>query len=72
VRLLESLPKPGRELREIGGEIPGLINPPAGCRFHPRCAFATDICRMQRPATTSVTPVHDLRCYHPVAAMASA
>ena len=50
VRLLESLPPPGRELREIGGEIPGLITPPAGCRFHPRCARATDICRVERPA----------------------
>jgi peptide/nickel transport system ATP-binding protein len=68
VRLLESLPKPGRELREIGGEIPGLIDPPAGCRFHPRCAHATDICRTERPATTSVSAAHALRCYHPVGA----
>jgi peptide/nickel transport system ATP-binding protein len=68
VRLLESLPKPGRELREIGGEIPGLIDPPAGCRFHPRCTHATDICRMERPATTSVSAAHALRCYHPVGA----
>jgi peptide/nickel transport system ATP-binding protein len=68
VRLLESLPKPGRELREIGGEIPRLIDPPAGCRFHPRCAHATEICRIERPATTSVSAAHDLRCYHPVGA----
>jgi len=68
VRLLESLPKPGHELREIGGEIPGLVDPPAGCRFHPRCTHATDICHMERPATTSVSAAHDLRCYHPVGA----
>jgi peptide/nickel transport system ATP-binding protein len=68
VRLLESLPKPGRELREIGGEIPGLIDPPAGCRFHPRCTHATDICHIERPAITRVSAAHDLRCYHPVGA----
>ncbi len=67
-RLLDSLPKPGRELREIGGEIPGLIDPPAGCRFHPRCTRATDICHQERPATTSVSTGHDLRCYHPMSA----
>jgi peptide/nickel transport system ATP-binding protein len=68
VRLLDSLPKPGSALREIGGEIPGLISPPAGCRFHPRCAHATEICRRERPAMTSVGAAHDLRCYHPVGA----
>jgi len=68
VRLLESLPKPTRELREIGGEIPGLINPPSGCRFHPRCTRATDICRVERPATTSLSAAHQLRCFHPVCA----
>jgi peptide/nickel transport system ATP-binding protein len=68
VRLLESLPKPGHELREIGGEVPGLIDPPTGCRFHPRCTRATDVCHIERPATTSVGAAHDLRCYHPLGA----
>jgi peptide/nickel transport system ATP-binding protein len=70
VRLLESLPAPARALREIGGEIPDLIEPPRGCRFHPRCAHASDICRVERPATKTIRPAHDLRCYHPVGAMA--
>jgi peptide/nickel transport system ATP-binding protein len=67
VRLLESLPRPGRELREIGGEIPGLITPPAGCRFHPRCARATDVCRSERPPVATLGGGHEVRCYHPIA-----
>ena len=68
VRLLESLPRPGRELREIGGEIPRLIDPPGGCRFHPRCARASEICRRERPPVTSLGGGHEVRCYHPVEA----
>jgi peptide/nickel transport system ATP-binding protein len=66
VRLLESLPRPGRELREIGGEIPALIDPPPGCRFHPRCLRASEECRAARPAVTSIGGGHEVRCYHPV------
>jgi peptide/nickel transport system ATP-binding protein len=66
VRLLESLPRPGRELREIGGEIPRLTDPPGGCRFHPRCARATEICRRERPPVTSLSGGHEVRCYHPI------
>jgi len=68
VRLLESLPRPGRELREIGGEIPRLIDPPGGCRFHPRCARASEICRRERPPVTSLGGAHEVRCYHPIEA----
>ena len=72
VRLLESLPRPGRELTEIGGEIPGLISPPAGCRFHPRCARATDACRTERPPVTALGGGHEVRCYHPMVEAAPA
>src|SRR5699024_324147 len=34
----------------IDGNIPTLSNLPTGCRFHPRCSFATDICRKEQPA----------------------
>src|SRR5215510_15001004 len=66
VRLLESLPRPGRELREIGGEIPRPIDPPGGCRFHPRCARASEICRRERPPVTPLAGGHEVRCYHPL------
>ena len=49
-RLLESLPNPSRPMREIGGEIPNLVSPPNGCRFHPRCARASEACSQARPA----------------------
>jgi peptide/nickel transport system ATP-binding protein len=68
VRLLESLPHPERELREIGGEIPALIDPPSGCRFHPRCSRALADCRAAQPAVATVGGGHQVRCYNPVRA----
>jgi peptide/nickel transport system ATP-binding protein len=64
--LLDSLPSRERGIRGIPGEIPVLVNPPAGCRFHPRCARATPQCAAARPATTSLGEQHTLRCYHPL------
>ena len=37
------------ELATLPGEPPNLLDPPAGCRFHPRCAYATDDCRAVAP-----------------------
>ena len=65
-RLLESLPRPGRPLRGIGGEVPTLVNPPDGCRFHPRCGAATEECRSVRPPPREVGPDHFVRCHHPI------
>jgi peptide/nickel transport system ATP-binding protein len=51
--LLGSLPLPGPEtlrLAQIPGSPPSLLNPPAGCRFNPRCEYAMDICRTTTPA----------------------
>ena len=67
-RLLESLPRPGRPLRGIGGEVPTLVNPPAGCRFHPRCGSATEECRRVRPPPREIEPEHFVRCHHPISA----
>jgi oligopeptide/dipeptide ABC transporter ATP-binding protein len=50
--LLSSLPElqtDGDELKTIEGLVPDLIHPPAGCRFHPRCGLAEDICRIEIP-----------------------
>ena len=68
VALLESLPRAGRDPREIEGEIPTLTDPPQGCRFHPRCGRALDSCRSERPARTAVGAGHQVRCYNPVRA----
>jgi len=65
-RLLASLPSPDRGVSGIPGQIPGLIEPPSGCRFHPRCDFATDACRAARPGVTQFGQGHEARCHHPV------
>ena len=65
-RLLESLPTPGAEIRDIPGEVPSLIAPPPGCRFHPRCEAATAECRDQRPRVQDIGFEHRVHCYHPV------
>jgi peptide/nickel transport system ATP-binding protein len=65
-RLLESLPNPRGEIRDIPGEVPALVDPPSGCRFHPRCDYATVECRASRPDERAVEADHRVRCYHPV------
>jgi peptide/nickel transport system ATP-binding protein len=64
-RLLDSLPREDGEIRDIPGEVPSLIDPPAGCRFHPRCDDATAECRSGRPPAESLAEGHRVRCYHP-------
>ncbi len=65
VRLLQSLPSRDRGITGIPGSIPGLIAPPPGCRFHPRCDLATAECSATRPGITEVGANHLVRCYHP-------
>lgn len=64
-----------RELKTLPGEPPDLLNPPKGCRFHPRCPFATDICKEQQPEFVNVdstgkldnlTQGHYVACWHPL------
>ena len=66
--LLESVPRldarTGR-LIPIEGVPPDLTNLPAGCAFEPRCRFATDICREERPELTEVLEGHKMACWHP-------
>jgi peptide/nickel transport system ATP-binding protein len=64
--LLASLPSRERGIRGIPGEIPVLVDPPAGCRFHPRCGRASDACRRIRPEVSAPVPGHEVRCYHPL------
>jgi len=50
--LLGSLPRLDADvdrLVQIAGQPPSLLNPPRGCRFHPRCAYVMDICRREQP-----------------------
>jgi peptide/nickel transport system ATP-binding protein len=63
--LLESLPTSGSPLRGIAGDVPSLIAPPNGCRFHPRCPRGDDRCRGEHPAAREPEPGHRVRCHHP-------
>ena len=69
-RLLASVPSPGGEIRDIPGEVPSLVSPPPGCRFHPRCDYASVECRDARPQLRTLATGHDVRCHHPVDAPA--
>lgn len=52
-------------LSYIGGTVPNLIHPPSGCRFHPRCPYATDICKEKMPELKPVeTEDHLVECWH--------
>jgi peptide/nickel transport system ATP-binding protein len=51
------------ELDSIPGNPPDLIKPPSGCKFHPRCAFATPICKETPPSLVAEAPEHQVACY---------
>lgn len=67
--LLASVPtlKPGQqEYNEIfiSEELPDPANPPNGCRFHPRCPYATDLCREKEPDPIRIEEDHEVACHH--------
>ena len=64
--LLAAVPKVGverRDLETIPGMVPSLINPPPGCKFHPRCPHAMDVCRKKFPETVNVGKEHLVNCH---------
>jgi peptide/nickel transport system ATP-binding protein len=66
--LINAIPDPDPEnrkrLRNVPpGEPPSLINPPPGCRFHPRCPYAMDVCRRQEPPEVEVKSGHVVKCW---------
>lgn len=52
----------GREVVRLQGDIPSPANPPAGCHFHPRCQYATALCKQDYPAWVAVSEDHLYRC----------
>ena len=64
--LMGSLPNEetaGTTLEAIKGSPPNLAHLPEGCPFSPRCKYACDLCRRERPALTEVEPGHLARCH---------
>ena len=47
----------------LTGEVPSPLNPPSGCRFHPRCPLAKDICKQQEPALEEKRSDHLVACH---------
>lgn len=64
--LMNAIPQPAEEvkpLEPIPGSVPNLINPPPGCRFHPRCQECMDICSKMKPELIEVEEDHLVACH---------
>ncbi len=67
--LLSAVPKLHEakdRLPQIRGTVPNLITPPSGCRFHPRCDYATKICKEKKPLLEELKPGHWVACHNPL------
>lgn len=66
--LLEAVPVPDPRHRRTepmpAGEIPSAINPPSGCRFHPRCPIARENCAVDEPPLRELRPGHYIACHY--------
>jgi len=67
VALLSAVPVPDpvRKINRIilPGDVPSPVNPPSGCRFHPRCSYATDLCKTSKPQLRELEPGHYVACH---------
>jgi peptide/nickel transport system ATP-binding protein len=64
LRSTPSITGPRRKLAPLKGEPPDLLRPPSGCRFHPRCPFATDKCVTEMPPLEDIGEGHRVACWH--------
>jgi oligopeptide/dipeptide ABC transporter ATP-binding protein len=65
--LLSAVPKPDPRLRSqriiLEGDVADPANPPSGCYFHPRCAYAVERCKIESPALVELEPGHHVSCH---------
>jgi oligopeptide/dipeptide ABC transporter ATP-binding protein len=65
--LMSAIPVPDPKLRReriiLKGDVPSPLHPPSGCRFHPRCQMAMDICKQQEPEFKQLRPDHYVACW---------
>src|SRR5690606_12751760 len=65
--LLSAIPVPDPRRRRqritLTGEVPSPVNPPSGCRFHPRCPYVMDVCREVEPPLEEKTRGHMAACH---------
>jgi peptide/nickel transport system ATP-binding protein len=64
LRSTPSITGPRRQLAPLEGEPPDLLDPPTGCRFHPRCPFATEQCVRDEPPLEEIGGGHRVACWH--------
>jgi oligopeptide/dipeptide ABC transporter ATP-binding protein len=70
--LLSAVPVPdpraavARERIVLAGDVPSPVSPPSGCRFHPRCRYATEICSREEPALVDRGDGRIAACHHPL------
>jgi len=57
-------PKEKRDILLLPGEVPSAINPPTGCRFHPRCKYATSKCKEEKPVLEEIHSNHSVSCHY--------
>jgi len=67
--LISAVPIPSLEVRKkkrivLRGEVPSPVNPPSGCRFHPRCPHAMDICKHKEPEIIEIENNHFVACHY--------
>lgn len=62
-KALPTLQAKGKALIPISGTVPSLIDPPLGCRFHPRCPRVMDVCKTSPPRLVEREPGHTVSCF---------
>jgi oligopeptide/dipeptide ABC transporter ATP-binding protein len=64
---LSPTPNPDRMFDKVSltGEVPSPVNIPSGCRFHPRCSYAEDICKTEEPVLAETANDHFIACHFP-------
>ena len=67
--LIDAVPSIVRRKKEkfrVKGEVPNAVDVPPGCRFHPRCPFADELCKNKEPELVEVSHNHFVACHHPL------
>jgi oligopeptide transport system ATP-binding protein len=67
IALLSAIPFPDPDLKReriiLTGDVPNPVDPPTGCRFHPRCCFVDDLCKNKEPRLEEVGENHFIACH---------